>query len=68
MTRRTAEEQVADEVKRKSRNPVGSRQTISDSQAAPEFDENRKRLKAERQAREASEPSVPKKITKAKSK
>jgi len=30
------------------------RQTISDHQAEPEFQENRKRLKAERLAREAA--------------
>jgi hypothetical protein len=50
---RTAEQQVADEADRKALNPVASRQTISDSQAEPEFQENRKRLKADRLAREA---------------
>jgi hypothetical protein len=34
-------------------NPVASRQTISDGQAEPEFQENHKRLKADRLAREA---------------
>ncbi len=51
--KRTAEQQIADEVDRKSLNPIGSRQTISDSQAEPEFQENHKRLKADRLAREA---------------
>jgi hypothetical protein len=50
---RTAEQQVADEADRKALNPVAPRQTISDSQAEPEFQENRKRLKADRLAREA---------------
>jgi hypothetical protein len=52
--KRTAEQQVADEADRKALNPVASRQTISDSQAEPEFQENRKRLKADRLAREAA--------------
>ncbi len=52
-TKRTPEQQVADEAARKALNPVGSRQTISDSQAEPEFQENHKRLKADRLAREA---------------
>jgi hypothetical protein len=51
--KRTAEQQVADEADRRALNPVASRQTISDSQAEPEFQENRKRLKADRLAREA---------------
>ena len=34
------------------KNPLVSRQTISDSQAEPEFQENHKRLKADRLARE----------------
>ena len=51
--KRSAEQQVADEADRKALNPVASRQTISDSQAEPEFQENRKRLKADRLAREA---------------
>jgi hypothetical protein len=51
--KRTAEQQLADEVDRKALNPIGSRQTIAESQAAPEFQENLKRLKAERLAREA---------------
>ena len=48
------EQQVADEAARKALNPVGSRQTISDSQAEPEFQENHKRLRADRLAREAN--------------
>jgi hypothetical protein len=46
-------EQVTDEASRKARNPMAARQKISESQAAPEFQENRERLKAERLAREA---------------
>jgi hypothetical protein len=49
--KRTAEQQVADD--RKALNPLASRQTISDSQAEPAFQENHKRLKADRLAREA---------------
>jgi hypothetical protein len=52
--KRSAEEQVADEANRKALNPNASKQAISDSQAAPEFQENHKRLKAERLAREAA--------------
>jgi hypothetical protein len=51
--KRTAGEQVEDEAARKALNPIASRQTISDGQARPEFQENHKRLKAERLAREA---------------
>jgi hypothetical protein len=51
--KRSAEQQVADEADRRALNPMASRQTIADSQAAPEFQENLKRLKAERLAREA---------------
>jgi hypothetical protein len=35
--KRSAEQQVADEDDRKALNPLASRQTISDSQAEPEF-------------------------------
>jgi hypothetical protein len=56
--KRNSEQQIADEAARKSLNPVGSRQTISDSQAEPEFQENHKRLRAERQAREAVDLGV----------
>jgi hypothetical protein len=51
--KRTAAEQVEDEADRRALNPIGSRQTIAESQAAPEFQENHKRLKADRLAREA---------------
>ena len=51
--KRSAEQQVADEIERRALHPLTSRQTISDSQAAPEFQENHKRLKADRLAREA---------------
>ena len=51
--KRSAEQQVADEADRRALNPLASRQTISESQAKPEFQENHKRLKADRLAREA---------------
>jgi hypothetical protein len=51
--KKTAEEQVADEAKRRALNPNAARQEISDGQAEPEFQENHKRLKADRLAREA---------------
>jgi hypothetical protein len=57
---RSAEQQVADEADRRALNPMGSRQTIADSQAAPEFQENLKRLKAERLEREAGPKAKPK--------
>lgn len=50
--KRSAQQQVADEAARKAQNPNGARQTIADSQADPEFQENHKRLRAERLARE----------------
>jgi len=53
MPKRSVEQQIADEADRKALNPIGSRQTIAESQAAPEFKENLKRLKTERLAREA---------------
>jgi hypothetical protein len=53
--KRSAEQQVADEAERRALNPLASRQTISDSQAGPEFQENHKRLRADRLAREAKE-------------
>jgi hypothetical protein len=52
--KRTAAEQVEDEAARKALNPLASRQTISDNQAKPEYQENHKRLKADRLAREAA--------------
>jgi hypothetical protein len=51
--KRSADQQIADEADRRALNPLVSRQTISDSQAEPEFQENHRRLKAERLAREA---------------
>jgi hypothetical protein len=51
--KRSAEQQVADEADRRALNPLASKQTISDSQAEPEFQENHKRLRADRLAREA---------------
>jgi hypothetical protein len=51
--KRTAAEQVEDETDRRALNPILSRQTIAESQAEPEFQENHKRLKADRLAREA---------------
>jgi hypothetical protein len=51
--KRSAEQQIADEADRRALNPLASRQTISESQAEPEFQENHKRLKADRLAREA---------------
>ena len=53
--KRSAEQEVADELERRALHPLSSRQTISDSQAAPEFYANHKRLRAERLAREAIE-------------
>jgi hypothetical protein len=52
--KRSAEQQVADELERRALHPL-SRQTISDSQAEPEFHANHKRLRAERLARETVE-------------
>ena len=49
----SAEQQVAGQADRRALNPLASRQTISDSQAEPEFQENHKRLRADRLAREA---------------
>jgi hypothetical protein len=51
--KRSAEQQVADEADRRALDPLASRQTISDSQAEPEFQQNHKRLKTDRLAREA---------------
>lgn len=50
--KRSAEQQVADEADRKAQNPVGTRQTIADSHADPAFQENHRRLRAERLARD----------------
>jgi hypothetical protein len=51
--KRTAEQQIAEEAERRALNPLTSRQTISNEQAEPEFQENHKRLRADRLAREA---------------
>ena len=51
--KRTAAEQVEDEDARRALNPLASRQTISDSQAEPEFQANHKRLRADRLERGA---------------
>jgi hypothetical protein len=51
--KRSAEQQIADEADRRALHPLTSRQRISDSQAAPEFQQNHKRLRADRLAREA---------------
>ena len=53
--KRSAVQQLADELERRALHPLSSRQTISDSQAEPEFHANYKRLRAERLAREAVE-------------
>ena len=49
----SADQQVADEADGIARNPLAMRQTIADSPADPNFQENHKRLKAERLARGA---------------
>jgi hypothetical protein len=49
---RSAEEQLAEEAALRALHPLTSRQKISESQAAPEFEKNHKRLRAERLARE----------------
>jgi hypothetical protein len=51
----SAEQQGADEADQRALHPVATKQTIADSQAAPEFQENLKRLRAERLARETAE-------------
>jgi hypothetical protein len=51
--KRSAEQQIADEADRRALHPLASRRTISERQAEPEFQENHKRLKADRLAREA---------------
>jgi cell division septum initiation protein DivIVA len=48
-----AEQLVAEEADRRALHPLTSRQKIPDSQAAPEFQQNHKRLRADRLAREA---------------
>jgi len=51
--KRSAEQLLADEAALRALHPLTSRQKISESQAAPEFQLNHKRLRAERLAREA---------------
>jgi len=58
--KRSAEQQVADEADRRALNPVATRQTILDSQAEPAFQENHKRLQADRLVREAGLKAKPK--------
>jgi hypothetical protein len=58
--KRSAEQQVADEIERRALHPLSLRQTISDSQAKPEFQENYNRLRADRLAREAAQLKVKK--------
>jgi len=48
-------DQLADEVAVRALHPVTARQKISEGQSAPEFEENHKRLRAERLARESEE-------------
>ena len=52
---RSAEELVEDEAILRARNPNTSTENISESQSGPEFEENHKRLRAERLSREAVE-------------
>jgi hypothetical protein len=56
----SAEQQVAREAARRALHPMTSRQMISESQAEPEFQENHKRLRADRLARETGKPEVKK--------
>jgi hypothetical protein len=51
--KKSALEQLAEEAERRALHSTTSRQTIADSQAEPEFEENHKRLKADRLARQA---------------
>ncbi|UPK31168.1 hypothetical protein [Bradyrhizobium sp. 195] len=55
--KRNAEQQIADQADLKAQNPNGARQAIADSQADPEFQENHRRLRAERLARDAGPKS-----------
>jgi hypothetical protein len=50
--KRSAQQQVTDEADREAQNPNGAWQTIADSRADPEFQENHRRPRAERLARE----------------
>jgi hypothetical protein len=51
--KKSAEQQIVDGADRRALHPLTSRQMISDDQAAPEFQQNHKRLRADRLAREA---------------
>ena len=51
--KRSAIQQLADEAERKSFNRIAARQTISEREGTPEFEENHQRLRAEWLAREA---------------
>jgi hypothetical protein len=51
--KRSAEQHVANQADRSALGPLASRQTISESQAEPEFQASHKRLRAERLVREA---------------
>jgi hypothetical protein len=53
-SKRTAEQQIADEASRLALHPLASRQTIADNQAGSDFQANHNRLRAERLAREAA--------------
>ena len=53
--KRSAAQQLADEEARRAFDRIAARQTIADHSATPEFEENRQRLKAEREAREAKD-------------
>ena len=57
-TEKRSEKRVEDEANLRARNPNASKQKISESQSAPEFEENHKRLRAERLSREAVEGPV----------
>jgi hypothetical protein len=52
--KKSALDQLAEEAERRALHSTTSRQTIADSQAEPEFEENHKRLKADRLARQAT--------------
>jgi len=52
-TKKSAQQQLADQEAQKAFNRIAARQTIADYGNTPEFEENHKRLRAERLAREA---------------
>jgi hypothetical protein len=53
--KRTPAQKLAQEAARKAFNGIAARQTISERDSTPEFQQNHERLKAERRAREAAE-------------